>query len=361
MEVSYTRKEPKKVLFFLWPKSGVHLMEGKTEVKASTTWLGPLTAISRISIIHQPILFSISQFGIQLTLTHYVVINIHHSQYATSTVPNSGGQWSMLLRIIQLKKRPVFWILWYKVKDSCVGWEGLNRWLKEAPKQPPPPPSAFHRRPSLILIIILNQNKKEESISLIAWRMGNCVFKGFGQVEEMIKVVTSNGGIMELYAPITAENITNEFPGHAIFRSPDLFSQPLLHSEELHAGELYYLLPQNAGRVGTVSETKLSDNTSTSSLITPYRMSFDNQGLVKRSYPEVFPRYSSTGVWKVKLVISPEQLSEILLQESRTEALIESVRTVAKCGNGVSSMASSDQWSVASSWKGSSEKNGGDV
>ncbi|CBI38706.3 unnamed protein product, partial [Vitis vinifera] len=143
--------------------------------------------------------------------------------------------------------------------------------------------------------------------------MGNCVFKGFGQVEEMIKVVTSNGGIMELYAPITAENITND------------------------------------------------DNTSTSSLITPYRMSFDNQGLVKRSYPEVFPRYSSTGVWKVKLVISPEQLSEILLQESRTEALIESVRTVAKCGNGVSSMASSDQWSVASSWKGSSEKNGGDV
>lgn len=194
--------------------------------------------------------------------------------------------------------------------------------------------------------------------------MGNCVFKGFGEVQEMIKIVTSNGGIMELYSPITAESITNEFPGHAIFRTPDVFSQPLLHSDELHAGELYYLLPQNAARTGTVSAatnttTAATTNSTTSSLITPYRMSFDNQGLmaVKRSsYPEVFPRYSSTGVWKVKLVISPEQLSEILLQESRTEALIESVRTVAKCGNGVSSIANSDQWSVASStWKGFSD------
>ena len=165
----------------------------------------------------------------------------------------------------------------------------------------------------------------------------------------MIKIVTSNGGIMELYAPITAETITNEFPGHAIFRTPDIFSPPLLHSDELHAGESYYLLPQKAGPVGGTAGDS-NTNYSTSSLITPYRMSFDSQGLVKRSYPEVLPRYSSTGVWKVKLVISPEQLSEILLQESRTEALIESVRTVAKCGNGVSSsMANSDQWSVSSS------------
>lgn len=78
------------------------------------------------------------------------------------------------------------------------------------------------------------------------------------------------------------------------------------------------------------------------------------------SEAEVFPRYNSSGVWKVKLVISPEQLSEILSQESRTEALIESVRTVAKCGNGLPpSVANSDQWSVCSSWKGSmSDKTG---
>lgn len=196
--------------------------------------------------------------------------------------------------------------------------------------------------------------------------MGNCVFKGFGGMEEMVKVVTSNGGIMELYAPITAECITNEFPGHGIFRSRDLFAQPLIHNEELHVGQLYYLLPLNPYKSNNTNPmSKQSDtaaiNSNMSSLssvaATPYRMSCDNQGIMKRfSDPEVVPRYNNTGVWKVKLVISPEQLSEILSQESRTEALIESVRTVAKCSNGVPSAANSDQWSLSSSLKGSSDR-----
>ncbi|KAA8520796.1 hypothetical protein F0562_014932 [Nyssa sinensis] len=172
--------------------------------------------------------------------------------------------------------------------------------------------------------------------------MGNCVFRGSGGVEDMIKVVTSNGGMMELCAPITAECITNEFPGHGLFRSREVFSQPLLHNEELQVGEVYYLLPL------MINNKKITGD------VTPYRMSLDNQSILKRSDAEVFPRYNSTGVWKVKLVISPEQLSEILSQDARTEALIESVRTVAKCGNGVSSsLASSDQWSLSSSWKAS--------
>jgi len=200
------------------------------------------------------------------------------------------------------------------------------------------------------------------------------MFKGFGGMEEneMVKVVTSNGGIMELYAPITAECITNEFPGHGIFRSRDIFAQPLLHNEDLHVGQLYYLLPLNPyksnNNVNSSTSIKQSDtaaaiNSDMSSLssinaATPYRMSScENQGIMKRfSDPEVVPRYNSTGVWKVKLVISPEQLSEILSQEARTEALIESVRTVAKCGSGVPSAASSDQWSLSSSWKGSSDR-----
>ncbi|KAE7999294.1 hypothetical protein FH972_003741 [Carpinus fangiana] len=198
--------------------------------------------------------------------------------------------------------------------------------------------------------------------------MGNCMFKGFGAMEEMVKVVTSNGGIMELYAPITAECITNEFPGHGIFRSRDLFAQPLLHNEDLHVGQLYYLLPLNPYKSNNVnsstskqSDTAAAINSDMSSLssiaATPYRMSCDNQGIMKRfSDPEVVPRYNSTGVWKVKLVISPEQLSEILSQEARTEALIESVRTVAKCGSGVPSASNSDQWSLSSSWKGSSDR-----
>lgn len=58
-----------------------------------------------------------------------------------------------------------------------------------------------------------------------------------------------------------------------------------------------------------------------------------------------------------KLVISPGQLLEILSQEGRTQELIESVRTVAKCGNiGVSTVGFSDQWSLSSSRNASSKK-----
>lgn len=208
------------------------------------------------------------------------------------------------------------------------------------------------------------------------------MFKGFGDSDEAVKVkvVTSSGGIMELFAPITVSSITDEFPGHAIFRSRDLFSDPLLHNEELNPGELYYLLPLNPYYKTTSSTSKKTttkpvenDNGNGgggggSVGTTPYRMSsceghggmmmtmMMKKGRAAAADPEVVPRYNSSGVWKVKLVISPEQLSEILSQEARTEALIESVRTVAKCGNGgggASSAASSDQWSVASSWKGS--------
>lgn len=86
-----------------------------------------------------------------------------------------------------------------------------------------------------------------------------------------------------------------------------------------------------------------------SSLYAPYRMTFDNHGNWRSTQTEVVPKYNSAGVWKVKLVISPEQLTEILSQESRTEALIESMRTVAKCGSRAPSRANSDKWSLASS------------
>lgn len=212
--------------------------------------------------------------------------------------------------------------------------------------------------------------------------MGNCGFRGL-QVEDgddddddMVRVVTSNGGVMELSAPVTAECITNEFPGHALFRSPpdDLFSQPLLHSEELLPGKPYYLHPLCLGTNSTSHfPTGKLHQQSCSSLATatttPYRMSFDSQGKLKKSfseYSEVFPRYNNSrrGVWKVKLVISPDQLSEILSQEARTEELIESVRTVAKCGSSVSSsLANSDSWSMSSGnlWRASLDKFGADI
>ncbi|GAA0171242.1 hypothetical protein LIER_25326 [Lithospermum erythrorhizon] len=219
--------------------------------------------------------------------------------------------------------------------------------------------------------------------------MGNCLFGGLGEVtNQVVKVVTSNGGIMDLNAPITVESITDEFPGHGIFRNHDILLKPLPHHEELLAGEQYHLLPLNSSRrkdgnvaqVGHVRSNSVPvfpqvssfSSSSPSMSVAPYRMSVDCHGLVKRksySYMEVFSRQQSNkncnnGMWKVKLVISPEQLLDILSEEVKTEELIESVRTVAKCGNakvGVSSSVEfSDQWSMCSSSRnGASAKNDG--
>nr|KYP61912.1 hypothetical protein KK1_016426 [Cajanus cajan] len=140
--------------------------------------------------------------------------------------------------------------------------------------------------------------------------MGNCLLGGMSDPETVIKVTTSNGGIMEFYAPITVSFITNEFPGHGLFPSHDPFCKPL----------------------GQFDET----STSKSSITTSSK---------------------SSRFWKVKLVITPQQLMDILSQEARTKELIESVRIVAKCGvaaGGIlpaSAAASivSDQWSLSSS------------
>ncbi|CAN0889395.1 hypothetical protein LINGRAHAP2_LOCUS16082 [Linum grandiflorum] len=48
--------------------------------------------------------------------------------------------------------------------------------------------------------------------------------------------------------------------------------------------------------------------------------------------PDVIWGCSGSGVWKVELVISAAELAEILAEDSRTEELIESARTVAKSG-----------------------------
>ncbi|KNA20785.1 hypothetical protein SOVF_048780 [Spinacia oleracea] len=206
--------------------------------------------------------------------------------------------------------------------------------------------------------------------------MGNCLFGGLGgggggEEAETIQVVTANGGIMEFHGSITVGFILEEYPCHAIFKSDDLFWKPLSNNEELHPGVSYLLLPLHTSKeykdafdvkVGHVRSKSIPGNTG-------YRMSFDSRSttqsnVLKRSNTDVFSRYNNNkggggrreGVWKVKLVISPEQLVEILSQEARTEELIESVRTVAKCGcSGPGSTGFSDQWSVASS-KASSKK-----
>ncbi|XP_020210122.1 uncharacterized protein LOC109795113 [Cajanus cajan] len=215
--------------------------------------------------------------------------------------------------------------------------------------------------------------------------MGNCFFGAMSEPDAAIKVITSNGGIMEFSAPVTVSFITNEFPGHAIFRSHDLFWKPLSNLDELEPGQSYYLLPLKNNNIDTPCSEHVvrqghvrSHSVPTTSYPALYRMSLDYQHHLKRSSMEAFSSRSSgtsscniggggggggsSRFWKVKLVITPEQLVDILAQEARTKELIESVRMVAKCGvssGGISSSAAamiSDQWSLSTtSWSISSK------
>ena len=227
--------------------------------------------------------------------------------------------------------------------------------------------------------------------------MGNCLLGGISDPELVIKVTTSNGGIMEFYAPITVSFITSEFPGHGIFPSHDLFCKPLSQFDELVAGQSYYLLPLNnkpehpsaSGHIGGDNSAIRQGHVRSHSVPTtpyppPYRMSLDyqhHQGMrflnktstepfscrtstIKRSKITTSSKRSkitssskSSRFWKVKLVITPQQLMDILSQEARTKELIESVRIVAKCGvaaGGILPASAapsilSDQWSLSSS------------
>ncbi|XP_020221815.1 uncharacterized protein LOC109804408 [Cajanus cajan] len=217
--------------------------------------------------------------------------------------------------------------------------------------------------------------------------MGNCLLGGMSDPETVIKVTTSNGGIMEFYAPITVSFITNEFPGHGLFPSHDPFCKPLGQFDELVAGQSYYLLPLNnqlehpsasghiAGDNRAIRQGHVRSHSVPTTPYPPlYRMSLDYQhhqgvGFLKKTSTEPYSCRTSTSkssittsskssrFWKVKLVITPQQLMDILSQEARTKELIESVRIVAKCGvaaGGIlpaSAAASivSDQWSLSSS------------
>jgi len=241
--------------------------------------------------------------------------------------------------------------------------------------------------------------------------MGNCLLGANSDPDTFIKIITFDGNIMEFYPPITVNFITNEFQGHAIFPTNDRSSKPLSQFDELVAGQSYYLLsmtvlsPNNKVDYPSIFATAetggshiireghvRSQSVPTTPLPAPYRMSLDYQyykgvGLLKRTSTESFScrtnrssvnkstisssrrsssSRKSTGIWKVKLCITPEKLLAILSQEVSTKELIESVRIVAKCGAaaaasggcGISSTTSivSDQWSLSSSGRSAPSK-----
>ncbi|ESQ28878.1 hypothetical protein EUTSA_v10023888mg [Eutrema salsugineum] len=194
--------------------------------------------------------------------------------------------------------------------------------------------------------------------------MGNCLFGGLGDEQDLsIKVIKSDGGVLEYYSPVTAGSVYLEFSGHAIFSALDILWKPLPHHHHLVPGQSYYLLPNivSDDELKTfVGNCHVRSNSESLPAITPYRMSLDyNHRVLKRSYTDVFSRNIDTrtrqkekrtkrkrtsnkgGIWKAKLVINTEELLQILSEDGRTNELIETVRAVAKGENDVASSITS--------------------
>ncbi|GLT40646.1 hypothetical protein SLA2020_147630 [Shorea laevis] len=111
--------------------------------------------------------------------------------------------------------------------------------------------------------------------------MGNCLVLQ----DKVIKVMKTDGKILEYQAPIKVHQVLSEFSGHALSESfPGL--QHLLPDAELFSGNLYYLIPLPS------SSPKVKKK-------------------VRFSIPEVDGE-QATGTVRIKLVISKQELQEML-------------------------------------------------
>ncbi|KAM3324937.1 hypothetical protein P3S67_000061 [Capsicum chacoense] len=70
--------------------------------------------------------------------------------------------------------------------------------------------------------------------------MGNCIILQ----EKVVKVIKTDGKILEYKAPIKVYQILSQFPGHVISNSLQIIDQNLLPNDDLLSGQIYYLLPQ---------------------------------------------------------------------------------------------------------------------
>ncbi|XP_055821842.1 uncharacterized protein LOC129890295 [Solanum dulcamara] len=131
------------------------------------------------------------------------------------------------------------------------------------------------------------------------------------------RVMTDSGEILNLKGPKLVRQVLNEFPGYNIFSS-NCLSSPLHNQELLLDGQFYYLHPvieKETEHILEEEEEKTEQIRASSSL-------------TKGSAMEVLP-VQREGVWRVKLIINPQQLEEIFSEEGNTEALIEQMRIAA--------------------------------
>ncbi|XP_017976712.1 PREDICTED: uncharacterized protein LOC18598244 [Theobroma cacao] len=116
--------------------------------------------------------------------------------------------------------------------------------------------------------------------------MGNCLVLDL----KIIKVMKTDGKILEYQAPIKVQQVLSDFSGHAL---SDSFSglQHLRPDAKLLRGQLYYLVP----------------------VPSPHQKAEKKK--VRFSTPEVNDEQGSAGVVRIKLIISKQELQELLQKE----------------------------------------------
>ncbi|EEF43378.1 uncharacterized protein LOC8278535 [Ricinus communis] len=194
--------------------------------------------------------------------------------------------------------------------------------------------------------------------------MGNCSLKSAAEeLPSNVRVLTDTGGIIQLRGPKLAKDVLVGHPGYGIFRQGHASSSPLSSHEYLIGGQFYYLLPlrdlpvlcdtmvtSHVHDVGFARKEKNILATESPEVSFETALATQNDEVAGPAV-QVLPSQSN-GVWKVKLMISPKQLEEILSEERNTEALIEKMRMAAAASSSAASLAprkSKSSWGVA--WK----------
>ncbi|CAJ1937233.1 unnamed protein product [Sphenostylis stenocarpa] len=185
--------------------------------------------------------------------------------------------------------------------------------------------------------------------------MGNCSMKGTtGECHHTIRVMCDTGSILQFKAPKTVAQVLQHYPGYGIFRQGHA-SEPLPEQESLSYGFFYYLLPlkvreEQKGCCGNVGVEEHVEGFQRSEEVCKSAACDYVENLSNGSALEVLPS-AKNGVWRVKLVIDPRQLEEILSEQVNTEALIEKMRMAATACSATSPSRSPTMSTWKVGWK----------
>ncbi|KAJ4970081.1 hypothetical protein NE237_003180 [Protea cynaroides] len=115
--------------------------------------------------------------------------------------------------------------------------------------------------------------------------MGNCLASQ--DDKKVIKVVKTDGKVLEYKTPLRVHQVLSEFAGHAISDTLPVIRH-LRPNTQMHSGCLYYLLPPPLPSSGSGNKLPVASN------------------------PKMEHGSDGSGVVRVKIVISKKKLEEIL-------------------------------------------------